>query len=224
MSAPQDPDGAAADLGARRGADGSFSLWSAAFGEGFHSAEGAVREAREKFVRPSQLERWRSGQELVVVEVAVGTGTNTAALIEACSELGLALRWWGLEQDRRPLELALGSQAFRRQWSALTLARLQELSQSDQVLWGDGRQAVSRLPAALRGCCDLVWLDAFSPRRCPQLWSLDFLCQLASLLKPEGRLITYSSAAAVRSALRAAGLRLASIRTDATGQIGRAHV
>ena len=217
MNGPQESGDPAADLGARVGADGSFSLWSAAFGEGFHSADGALSEAQEKFVRPSQLVRWRPGQELVVVEVAVGTGTNTAALIEACSMQGLSLHWWGLEQDRRPLELALASEAFRRQWSASTLVRLQVLSQSDRLLWGDGRQGVTRLPAALRGSCDLVWLDAFSPRRCPQLWSLDFLAQLAALLKPDGRLITYSSAAAVRSALVAAGLRLASISASASG-------
>jgi tRNA U34 5-methylaminomethyl-2-thiouridine-forming methyltransferase MnmC len=86
------------------------------------------------------------------------------------------------------------------------------------LLWGDARQAVSRLPAALQGGCDLVWLDAFSPRRCPQLWSLEFLAQLAALLKPEGRLITYSSAAAVRAALMAAGLQLASIAASASEQ------
>ena len=202
----------------RSGADGSFSLWSGAFGEGFHSAAGALSEAQQKFVRPSQLERWRPGQELVVVEVAVGTGTNTAALLQAAADLGLPLQWWGLEHDRQPLALALASAAFRSQWTGATLSRLEALGRSERLLWGDGRQTVSRLPAALQGGCDLVWLDAFSPRRCPQLWSLEFLAQLAALLKPEGRLITYSSAAAVRAALGAAGLRLASIAANASDQ------
>jgi len=206
------------ELTPRSGADGSFSLWSSAFGEGFHSAAGALSEAQQKFVRPSQLERWRPGQELVVVEVAVGTGTNTAALLQAAAGLGLPLQWWGLEQDRQPLALALASAAFRSQWSEATLSRLEALGRSERLLWGDARQAVSRLPAALQGGCDLVWLDAFSPRRCPQLWSLEFLAQLAALLKPQGRLITYSSAAAVRAALVAAGLQLASIAASASEQ------
>ena len=204
------------ELTPRSGADGSFSLWSGAFGEGFHSAAGALSEAQQKFVRPSQLERWRPGQELVVVEVAVGTGTNTAALLQAAAGLGLPVQWWGLEQDRQPLALALASDAFRSQWSEATLSRLEALGHSERLLWGDGRQAVSRLPAALHGGCDLVWLDAFSPRRCPQLWSLQFLARLAALLKPEGRLITYSSAAAVRGALVTAGLQLASIAANAS--------
>ena len=218
MTPPLDPAAGSALLTPRSGADGSFSLWSGAFGEGFHSAAGALSEAQQKFVRPSQLERWRPGQELVVVEVAVGTGTNTAALLQAAAGLGLPLQWWGLEQDRQPLALALASAAFRSQWSEVTLSRLEALGQSQRLLWGDGRQAVSRLPAALQGGCDLVWLDAFSPRRCPQLWSLEFLAQLAALLKPEGRLITYSSAAAVRGALVAAGLQLASIAASDSEQ------
>jgi tRNA U34 5-methylaminomethyl-2-thiouridine-forming methyltransferase MnmC len=152
----------------------------------------------------------------VVVEVAVGTGTNTAALLQAAAGLGLPVQWWGLEQDRQPLALALASDAFRSQWSEATLSRLEALGHSERLLWGDGRQAVSRLPAALHGGCDLVWLDAFSPRRCPQLWSLQFLARLAALLKPEGRLITYSSAAAVRGALVTAGLQLASIAANAS--------
>ncbi len=211
-----DPGAGSALLTPRCGADGSFSLWSGAFGEGFHSAAGALSEAQQKFVRPSQLERWRPGQELVVVEVAVGTGTNTAALLQAAAGLGLPVQWWGLEQDRQPLALALASDAFRSQWSEATLSRLEALGHSERLLWGDGRQAVSRLPAALHGGCDLVWLDAFSPRRCPQLWSLQFLARLAALLKPEGRLITYSSAAAVRGALVTAGLQLASIAANAS--------
>ena len=218
MTPPLDPAAGSALLTPRSGADGSFSLWSGAFGEGFHSAAGALSEAQQKFVRPSQLERWRPGQELVVVEVAVGTGTNTAALLQAAAGLGLPLQWWGLEQDRQPLALALASEAFRSQWSEATLSRLAALGRSERLLWGDARQAVSRLPAALQAGCDLVWLDAFSPRRCPQLWSLEFLAQLAALLKPEGRLITYSSAAAVRAALMAAGLQLASIAASASEQ------
>ena len=218
MSCSLDQGAGSALLTPRSGADGSFSLWSGAFGEGFHSAAGALSEAQQKFVRPSQLERWRPGQELVVVEVAVGTGTNTAALLQAAAGLGLPLQWWGLEQDRQPLALALASEAYRSQWSEATLSRLAALGRSERLLWGDARQAVSRLPAALQGGCDLVWLDAFSPRRCPQLWSLEFLAQLAALLKPEGRLITYSSAAAVRAALVAAGLRLASIAASASEQ------
>lgn len=206
----------------RQTADGSFSLFSPAYGEGFHAASGALREAVEKFIAPAELERFPAGQILRVVELAVGTATNTAALIEACGRNGLVLHWWGLEIDQRPLRLALADAGFRRQWQATTLERLEALEahgswrspagDRGQLLAGDARQRLADLGAGQRKCCDLVLHDAFSPQCCPQLWSLELLGGLAALLAPNGRLITYSAAAAVRTALARHGLQLASIR------------
>ena len=257
--------------------DGSPSLWSEAFGQSFHCRSGALAEARAKFIRPAQLDRYRPGDRLRVVEVCVGLGYNTAALLEAASDQGLALEWWGLELDPRPLALALADGRFRRLWRPATLAALDQLH--DQGHWhllpippdagtragclpgpprsrvepeklgqsrlatsadplrmdqggdpglppprqppsrgrwwlGDARQQLGRLPAALSGGCDLVFLDAFSPARCPQLWTQEFLGRLAELLRPQGRLLTYCTAAAVRRGMELAGLRLASLQPD----------
>ena len=199
--------------------DGSFSLYSCRFGEGFHSLGGALGEARSKFVLPASLHRFASGRELRVVEVCVGTGTNTAALLEACGVRELGLDWWGLELDPEPWQLARSSEAFRSQWSDAVLQELALLLEGPRLLWGDGRRRLADLPATLQGRCDLVLLDAFSPQRCPQLWTLEFLGSLAALLAPEGRLLTYCSAAAVRRALQRCGMELATIQAEsaATG-------
>ena len=58
---------------------------------------------------------------------------------------------------------------------------------------------------------DLILLDAFSPQRCPELWSEEFLGALAHRLAPQGRLLTYSRSAAVRASLKRAGLNLFSL-------------
>ena len=58
---------------------------------------------------------------------------------------------------------------------------------------------------------DLIMLDPFSPRKCPQLWSEEFLSLLAKKLSPNGRLTTYCRAAAIRGSLRRAGLQLISL-------------
>ena len=58
---------------------------------------------------------------------------------------------------------------------------------------------------------DLILLDAFSPQRCPELWSEEFLGALAHRLAPQGRLLTYSRSAAVRASLKRAGLSLFSL-------------
>jgi len=210
------------DLLPRSGADGSFSLFSSRFGEGFHSAMGALSEARAKFVAPAQLERFSRDQRLRVVDVGFGLGTNSAALREAAQARGLTLEIWGLELDPAPLRQALAAAAFRRQWQPDTLELLDQLLEQGrhggaELLWGDARQRLPELLGThgLAGRCDLVLLDAFSPQRCPELWSLEFLGQLALLLQPQGRLLSYCCAAAVRHSLRVAHLQLASIRPPA---------
>lgn len=207
-------------LAIRGGRDGSFSLWSEAFGEGFHSGRGALREARETFLAPSQLERFPPGARLRVVEVCVGTGTNLALLLEACAVGGLALEWWGLELDPHPLRLALAAPHFRQPWQPATLAVLERLlerghwqegASAGRMLWGDARQTLEALRRERRGQVDLVWHDAFSPRRCPQLWTVECLAAATDLLTPAGRWISYSSAAAVRETLRLKGLHLVTL-------------
>lgn len=200
-------------------ADGSLSLHSDLFAEAFHCSAGALGEAKAKFVAPAQLERFGSRGDLRVLDVCVGLGYNSAALMEALRDVpSLSLQWWGLELDPRPLHLALGHAEFVRLWSEPVLHRLEALRDrggwndqtgSGQMLWGDARK---QLQALRHGPpVDLVLMDAFSPNRCPELWSEEFLHGLAEQLAPGGRLLTYSRAAAVRGSLRRAGLELRSL-------------
>jgi len=238
-------EAATAELTIRQGADGSFSLWSPRFGEGFHSRRGALREARETFLAPSQLERFSPGQRLTVVEVCGGTGTNLALLLEGCAELGLELEWWGLELDPAPLQLALAEPKFRSQWNPQTLKTLETLSErgcwqqgsgqqscgqqscwqqgagSGRMLWGDARQTLPHLLEQRRGLVDLIWHDAFSPQRCPQLWTVEVLGSLAELLDNEGRWISFCSAAAVREGLRLANLNVVALATADDARLGK---
>jgi tRNA U34 5-methylaminomethyl-2-thiouridine-forming methyltransferase MnmC len=55
---------------------------------------------------------------------------------------------------------------------------------------------------------DIIFLDPFSPPHCPELWTVEFIQQVARCLAPQGRLATYSCAAAVRTALGLAGLAI----------------
>ena len=205
----------------RRTGDGSLTLWSERFGECFHSGSGAYAEAQQKFVRPAALQRFEPGSHLRVLDLCVGLGYNSAALLEAAEQRGLQVDWIGLELDPRPLALALADPAFRALWQPPTLAVLEALDGHGQWCspggssgyWqlGDARRHLPSLVRSHGGQLDLVLHDAFSPGHCPELWSVEVLSALAALLRPQGRLLTYCAAAAVRSGLQEAGLELASI-------------
>ena len=127
-------NGSAAELGALRvypTADGSFSLHSDHFGEAFHNSAGALNEAQAKFVQPAELQRFSSRSELRILDVCLGLGYNTAAVLEALPTAGPKLHWWGLELDRRPLEQALEQASFQSLWSAPVLAKLVAIRDHD---------------------------------------------------------------------------------------------
>jgi len=48
---------------------------------------------------------------------------------------------------------------------------------------------------------NFIFLDAFTPAKCPSLWSVEFFRKLYKHLEEDGVLLTYSNSAAVRNAL-----------------------
>ena len=58
---------------------------------------------------------------------------------------------------------------------------------------------------------DLIYLDAFTPIKTPILWSYQFFKKLYNFLANDGRLITYSSSAAVRNTMINAGFSIGKI-------------
>lgn len=47
---------------------------------------------------------------------------------------------------------------------------------------------------------DFIFLDAFTPAKCPALWTIEFFQKLYSKLNDDGMVLTYSNSAAIRNA------------------------
>ena len=58
---------------------------------------------------------------------------------------------------------------------------------------------------------DLIFLDAFTPAKCPMLWSVDFFKLLYEHLDDNGRILTYSNSATIRNAFINAGFYIGKI-------------
>ena len=128
------------------------------------------------------------------------------------------LNWYGLEIDKRPLNYALTDKKFNNLWSPKVNEILNSLNSKGlyknknfdcKLMIGDARKEILNLPKELN--FDLIFLDGFSPQKCPEIWSYEFLSQLKNKIKYEGYLITYSSSAAVRKSLKSLGFYLFNI-------------
>lgn len=60
-------------------------------------------------------------------------------------------------------------------------------------------------------CYDFIFLDAFTPAKCPALWTVEFFNKLYSLLNENGMILTYSNSAAIRNAFLQNGFMIGKI-------------
>ena len=198
--------------------DGSLSLYSLSYEEGFHDKDGALRESIRKYLLPAQLEQFSTTEKIVVLDVCIGLGYNTGCILEKLFQSNIKIEWHGLEIDQRPLNLALNQKIFQKIWSPKLLHFFNCINKSGEwtdgfnegnIHWGDARQKIYELKDSLK--FDLILLDPFSPQKCPELWSEEFISVLTEKLSIKGRLITYSTAASIRASFKRAGLKIYSI-------------
>ena len=200
--------------------DGSFTFFSEEFGEAFHSNQGAKSEAFEKFALVTQLADRALGNRIRLLDVCYGLGYNSAAAIETIwrANPDCKIELYALEID---VSVPIGAivPELLMSWPPEIQIILSELAQTQtcdrpnltaRLLIGDGRQTVQTV-SALGFQADAIFFDPFSPRKCPQLWTVEFFKLVSACLAPDGRLATYSRSAAVRSAMVAAGLAIGSM-------------
>ena len=198
--------------------DGSISLRSEKFNENFHSNVGAYYETKNKFINPSMLERFKN-KSINVLDICFGIGYNSALLFENLIKGSSILDWYGLELDKRPLNYALNDKKFNKLWNPKVMEILNSLNlkciYKDKnidcnLIVGDARKEILNIPKEV--IFDLIFLDGFSPQKCPEIWSYEFLSQLKNKITYDGYLITYTSSAAVRKSLKILGFNLFNIK------------
>ena len=198
--------------------DGSYSLRSVLFQENFHSLLGALEETKLKFAAPSNLQRF-SGKSLNVLDICFGLGYNSASLLNELIKQKSYLNLYALEIDKKPLKYSLRNESYLKLWAPKVKTIFKSLYQKDyfedqffkcNFLWGDARERINFVPSSTK--FDLIYLDGFSPQKCPQVWTIEFLSKVKENLSSQGYLITYSSSAAVRKTLRNLGLEIFTIK------------
>ena len=205
-------------------ADGSFTFFSTEFGESFHSSQGAKEEALLKFVKPCQLAHKAQQPVLRLIDVCYGLGYNTAAALEViwANNPSCHVELIALELDPTVPRASI-AQSLLSSWSPpipqwleflATSLCLKTKQLSAELRLGDARETIQQLRQS-NFQADAIFLDPFSPPRCPQLWTVEFFQQLAGCCATDGKLATYSCAASVRHALLDVGFKIGS-----TSQVG----
>lgn len=204
----------------RLASDGLGRWRSPLSGDVYKSATGALGEAAAVFVAGARLrERWAGRQAFTILELGFGLGANFLATLAAWrADPQRPARLDFVSVEAHPLEPAdlaralagIGADpgdadALLAGWP-LPLPGLHQLALAGgQVVLtlalGEAGHIVPRLAVA----ADAFFLDGFSPPRNPEMWAPALMKQLGRRARPGASLASYSVAASVRDALRAAG-------------------
>lgn len=199
--------------------DGSCTLQRVSDAVTCHSTAGAWRQARERYARACRIAELGAERGAVaLLDIGTGLGLNLAAALEALAPCGARLEAVSFESDAELLALAfeVRQPPECERWAApvraVLRAALEGPGERVTAPWGALRLELGDARASVRrwrtGAFDAVFLDPFAPSVEPQLWSAEFLADLAAAMAPHAVLSTYSASMAVRAGLAAAGLRV----------------
>jgi uncharacterized protein len=207
--------------------DGSLTMMDSSTRELFHNRAGAYTEAVHNYLHPSNaIEEFRRTKRLAILDICFGLGYNSLVVIEEVLRLQLP-------GELSILAVELSSEVLNLWPSVLEDFRFETVKREcfpllneTGFVYDDGQLNISlsivcndfrNVLPGLKGTYNLIFHDPFSPRHVPQLWTIDIFRHYRRLLDASrGRVLTYSSAVAVRSAFKMCGFDV--YRTVAVGR------
>jgi tRNA U34 5-methylaminomethyl-2-thiouridine-forming methyltransferase MnmC len=203
--------------------DGSATFLSSEYDETYHSVSGALEEADKKYAQVCGI---GSREEVDVLDICFGLGYNSAAAIDAFR--GKRIRIVGLESYQGIVDeiVQMGDEylfncrdvmqrvAVEKRYTGTRDVKSGAESGDEsgsalvevELVMGDARETILGLGEESFDC---VFLDPFSPKKCPELWTADFFKEIYRVLRAGGMVATYSCARVVRENFAAAGFSVA---------------
>lgn len=200
--------------------DGSRTLFDTDRNIYFRSLQGAQSESDYVFLEASRIQAYSNWR---VLELGLGTALNFLRTAEACLN-GSAKQLDYYAVESQPLDpqvfLALQHQSHLKHPWLIELVHEAFVQAQTQTLVSVQQDSIclhlfaqnwknNPLPAELE--VDAIYHDPFGPKENPDAWTQDCFAWEARYLSSQGRLVTYGAATAVRKAMVAAGLIVASL-------------
>ncbi len=191
--------------------DKSITFYNDKYKEFYHSTTGAKEEVLKKFVEPCK--DLFNKDNINVLDICFGLGYNSAGLIDSILKINpeCKINIIGLENDINILnqikKVNINFKGYKiiKQFVVDKFIKVGNVSL--KVVLGDALKTIDALETIelFEEKFDIVFLDPFSPKKCPKLWTLDFFKKIYSKMNIRGILTTYSCARIVRNNLINAG-------------------
>lgn len=191
--------------------DGSDTLYVKELGEHYHSTFGAIQESMHVFIMNGL--KFKENSPLTVFEVGFGTGLNAFLTYLDSLQSGQSIHYITIEKFPIPRNLwemlnypKLHSKSESEIFRAMHLAPWNEkVSITENFTMKKILGDMTSFDFDLQPLFDLIYFDAFSPEKQPELWEKTIFKKLFYNTAPFGKLVTYCSKGSVRRALQESG-------------------
>lgn len=199
--------------------DGSITYKNSEVDETYHSLSGAANEALEKHVKPSGL---LEKEEVVIGDVCFGLGYNSFVAMAKHQEKFPrgSLQIFAFENDREILdkirEIDYGEYQAQANFVIELLShKIDSTPEYDLYVYEQDGMLMSlylgdmriTIPLLADDVLDVVFFDPFSPKKQPELWSVEVFDQMYRVMTKGAILTTYSCARVTRTNMQAAGFQ-----------------
>ncbi len=199
--------------------DGTNTLFSYEFNEAYHSTQdGALVESLEKHIKPA-FRFQKDKKELVILDICFGLGYNTLSTLYYIKKNNLPIRVHiispeidiNLIKSLKDFNYPNEFKEFRDIIEVLSLNQYYRDNQFEiEILIGDAREIVPKINRKI----DIVYQDAFSPKRNPLLWTKEYFADIRALSKQDTIITTYSVATSVRMGLYENGFNIFELKSS----------
>ncbi|NCP45702.1 MAG: SAM-dependent methyltransferase [Flavobacteriales bacterium CG18_big_fil_WC_8_21_14_2_50_32_9] len=190
--------------------DGSHTIFDSSINETYHSIHGAIQEAKHIFIEAG-LKHKQQLSEINILEVGFGTGLNTIlTLIEGqkapliyttIEKFPLNISIIKKLNYSTQLNLTATQEKLFLKLHTCTFKNIHQITPTFKFLKIDN--ALENYQPATK--FDIVYFDAFSPEKQPELWQQCIFEKIYASMNRNGILVTYCAKGIVKRALIASG-------------------
>lgn len=191
--------------------DGSHTLYSPQFNEIYHSRNGALAESTHIFIN-SGLANCNK-QTINIFEVGFGTGLNAFLTWIFAESKCVKINYGSIELYPLAAELVLKINYPNILGAAEKFNQLHNAPWNKNVSLSPGfslhkiNASLLAFNQPLQGI-DIIYFDAFSPEKQPELWTAEVFAKMYNLLANGGFLLTYCSKSTIRHNMEQAGFKV----------------
>ena len=189
-------------------ADGSHTLYIPEIEEHYHSVNGAMQESMHVFINAGL--RQMPSSKVTILEIGFGTGLNAYLTSLYAHENNMEVSYTAFE--RYPVNTDIINQLNYSSKNTPLFNKIHEANWNEYVFI----ESFFTLKKILsdftdfdhlkeKESFDLIYYDAFSPEKQPEMWTQNIFDYLFNHTNNEGILVTYCAKGIIRRMLQAAG-------------------